>query len=86
MTEKQPIFPSSKDKESFPVIRVEKKLKDELDEMRDKLFPVRITYNKVLMLLPRCPNCGSLLVRLDREPDVVRCWRCGKRYRLEEVA
>jgi DNA-directed RNA polymerase subunit RPC12/RpoP len=79
------IFPGNKEKENFPVVRVSKELKDELDEMKDKLFPVRITYNKVLMLLPRCPSCGSLLVRLDREDNVVRCWKCGKRYRLEEV-
>ncbi|MCI4409580.1 MAG: hypothetical protein JHC26_10850 [Thermofilum sp.] len=79
------IFPSDKNKKKFPIVRVSKELKSELDEMKDRLFPVRITYNKVLMLLPRCPHCGALLVRLDREPDVIRCWKCGRRYRLEEV-
>jgi len=67
-----------------PLIRVNKELKDELDEIRNTLFPFRVSYNDVLSLLPRCPSCGALLLK-SREESTVQCWKCRKKYTLTEV-
>jgi len=83
MTE-QPIFPSNKNKKKFPVVRVSKELKQELDEIKNNVFPFQTTYNKVLSLLPRCPNCGALVLKLEKD-DTLTCWKCGRKYVLTEV-
>jgi ribosomal protein S27AE len=82
MTPYSPSFLESK-KRKFPLVRISNELKRELDEAKDKLFPFRVTYNDVLSLLPRCPSCGALVLRLEK--DVLTCWKCGKKYRLEEA-
>ncbi|WP_288104520.1 hypothetical protein [Thermofilum sp.] len=83
MTPYSPSFLESK-KKKFPLVRVSRELKNELDEAKDRLFPFRVTYNDVLSLLPRCPSCGALLLRLEKN-DVLTCWKCGKKYILSEV-
>jgi len=69
---------------NYPLIRVNNELKKELDEVRNTLFPFRTSYNDVLTLLPRCPHCGSLLFKLEKD-DTLQCWKCKKKFRLEEA-
>ena len=80
-----PYSPSYLDKKKLPVIRVSNELKSELDDAKNALFPFRVSYNDVMSMLPRCPKCGALLFRLEKD-GLLQCWKCRKKYRLEEVA
>jgi len=79
-----PYSPSELRRRKMPAIRVSNELKSELDDAKNTLFPFRVSYNDVLSLLPRCPHCNSLLLRLEKD-DALQCWKCKKKYRLEEV-
>lgn len=46
-------------------------------------YPVRLSFNQFVMIaLPRCPYCGSLIIQT---PHGLVCTGCGAKYRLERV-